>query len=171
MINIDEILEMKYPYQLYTGDKDIAKKEYINYLKMFHPDLHENSEKYSDVTSKINELYSEAIELIENGNWMEDGNIKITSSDGQKYSMKFNVAYSFELGEYYIGNKSILYLIDRTHCAFIDNALIKIKNLKYENDNMKCEFEKYFPKILKKFDTLNEKTGILVEKNRRCIFP
>lgn len=164
MIKIDEILEMKYPYQLYTGDKDIAKKEHIDLLKRFHPDLHKNSEEYKNVTSKINELYSEAIKLFDNGNWIEDGIIKITSSDGQKYSMKYSVDYSFELGKYYIGNKSILYLIEKEYLDFVDNALNKIKNLKYENDNMKNEFEKYFPKILKKFDTSDEKVGILIEK-------
>ena len=165
MFNINEILKMKYPYELYTGDTDIAKKEHVNYLKIFHPDLHESSEKYKEATSKINELYSEAIKLLESGNWIEDKMIKITSSDGQKYSMKFNVAYSFELGKYYIGNKSILYLFDKSHLDFIDNALNKIKNLKYENDNMKCEFEKYFPKILKEFETIDEKIGILIEKS------
>lgn len=36
LLNIDEILQMKYPYQLFTGDKDIAKKEHIDLLKMFH---------------------------------------------------------------------------------------------------------------------------------------
>ncbi len=164
MFNIDEILKIKYPYQLYTANMDIAKKEHIDFLKIFHPDLHKNSKKYADVTSKINELYSEAIKLIENGEWIEDKMIRVNSSDGQKYSMKYNVDYSFELGKYYIGNKSILYLIDKTHLDFIDNALNKIKNLKYENDNMKSEFEKYFPKILRKFDTLNKKIGILIEK-------
>lgn len=164
MFSIDKILEMKYAYELYTGDIDIAKKEHVNFLKIFHPDLHESSEKYKEATSKINELYSEAIKILESGNWIEDKMIKITSSYGQKYSMEFNISYSFELGNYYIGNKSILYLIEKTHLDFIDNALNKIKNLKYENDNMKCEFEKYFPKILKKFDTIDEKIGILVEK-------
>jgi len=29
MFDIDEILKMKYPYELYTGDRKTAKKEYI----------------------------------------------------------------------------------------------------------------------------------------------
>ena len=53
MVNIDEILQMKYPSQLFTGDKDIAKKEHIDLLKLFHPDLHKNSEKYKEVTKPI----------------------------------------------------------------------------------------------------------------------
>ncbi|NRW71303.1 hypothetical protein DZC19_001414 [Clostridium beijerinckii] len=150
LVEIEEILEMKYPYELFTGDKEIAKKEHIDLLKIFHPDLHRDSEKYKEVTSKINELYSETVKLLENGNWMEAGLIKITSSDGEKYSIKYNVEYSFELGKYFIGNRSILYLIDIKHEDFLENALDRIKNLKYENNNMKSEFEKYFPKVLKK---------------------
>ncbi|RII34008.1 hypothetical protein D2A34_12545 [Clostridium chromiireducens] len=165
MFNVDEILGMKYPYELFTGDKDIAKKEHINLLKMFHPDLHKDSEKYKEAASKINELYTEAIKLLVNGNWIGDGLIKITSSDGEKYSMKYNVQYSFELGKYYIGNRSILYLIDKVHLKFIDNALDRIKNLKYENNNMKFEFEKYFPKVSRKFETIDGKIGILIEKS------
>ena len=164
MFNIDEILGMKYPNELFTGDKDIAKKEHINLLKIFHPDLHKDSEKYKEAASKINELYTEAIKLLDNGNWIGDGLIKITSSDGEKYSMKYNVQYSFELGKYYIGNRSILYLIDKVHLNFVDNALDRIKNLKYENNNMKFEFEKYFPKVSRKFETKDEKVVILIEK-------
>lgn len=164
MINIDEILKMKYPSQLFTGDKGIAKKEHIDLLKMFHPDLHRNSEKYKEVTSKINELYSEASKYFDDGIWMEDRMIKMTSCDGEKYSMKYNVEYSFELGKYYIGNKSVLYLINKEHLDFIDNALNKINNLKYVDDSMRLEFTKYFPKILRRFETTNEKIGILIEK-------
>lgn len=164
LYTIEEILEMKYPYELFTGDKEIAKKEHIDLLKIFHPDLHRDSEKYKEVTSKINELYSETVKLLENGTWMEEGLIKITSSDGEKYSMKYNVEYSFELGKYFIGNRSILYLIDKKHEDFLENALDRIKNLKYENNNMKSEFEKYFPKVLKNFETTDKKIGLLIEK-------
>lgn len=164
MYSIDEILKMKHPHELYTGEKDAAKQEHINYLKKFHPDLHNGGDEYKEVTSIINELYSDAIKLMENGNWVEDGIIRITSSDGQKYSMKFNKEYSFELGKYYIGNKSILYLIDKANSDFVDNALEKIKNLKYENNHMESEFKKYFPIVLKEFETKDEKVGVLIEK-------
>lgn len=164
MFSIDEILKMKYPYELFTGDRETAKKEHINLVKTFHPDLGENSKEYKEVFIRINELYLEAVKLLDEGIWIEDGMIKMTSCDGEKYSMKYNEEYSFELGKCYLGNRSVLYLIYKEHSDFVDNALNRIKKLKYANDSMKQEFEKYFPKILRTFVTSNEKIGMLIEK-------
>lgn len=164
MYDIDEILKMKYPYELYSNDKDIAKKEHISLLKMFHPDLHSNSDEYKEALIKVNELYQEALRWFEHGKWIEDGMIKLASSDNRNYSMKYNVDHSFELGKYYIGDNSILYLIDKVHLDFINNAIDKIENLKYADEEMKDEFERILPKILIKFNTLDEKVGILMEK-------
>lgn len=149
---------------MFTGNKDKAKKEYIAYLKEYHPDKHIGDERYNEVTKKINNLYQKAIEMLDSGHWVEVGLIRIKSIDGQKFTMKYNVEHSFELGKCYIGNNSILYLIDEEHSDFVENALSKINNLNYANDDMKTEFQKYLPNILKKFETFDKKTVILIKK-------
>lgn len=161
---IDEILQINNPTQLFPNDKIKAKQIKNDLLKKYHPDLHGGDEKYSRVTSKINELYLQAIESIEKGLWIDENLIKLKGVDGKTYSMSFNKEYDFELGKFYIGNKSILYLIEKDFEDLVDNALKRINSLNYANEDMRNEFEKYLPKILKKIETIEGKICLLIEK-------
>lgn len=161
---IEDILIMKYPSELYSNDKDLIKKEHKELLKKFHPDFNNNEEKYNNACTVINQLYAQGLKDIEEGNWYESGVINFIGKDNKKYSMKYKIDYPFELGQYYIGNNSILFLINEDKKKYLDNYLNVIKNFKYADDNMKKEFRRFLPKILSQVETKDNKICLVIEK-------
>ena len=152
MLTIEEIRKIKYPSELFSEDIETMKKQYVELMKIYHPDLNEQKQEYIEVTEKINKLYKEAESNIEKGIWNKPGMIKLKKSDGKYYMMKFRISHNFELGKMYIGNEIVLYLFNEENEKFALNALKQIKNLKYANDDMEKEFSKYMPRIITSFN-------------------
>ena len=87
-----------------------------------------------------------------------------------KYStMNFTISHTFELGKMYIGNDLILYLINGKYERVALNAINKINNIKYTNDDMKKEFYKYLPQIKESFRTISGEIGIVIKKDEDLI--
>lgn len=169
MLTIEEIRKIKYPSELFSEDIETMKKQYVELMKIYHPDLNEQKQEYIEVTEKINKLYKEAESNIEKGIWNKPGMIKLRKSDGKYYMMKFRISHNFELGKMYIGNEIVLYLFNEENEKFALNALKQIKNLKYANDDMEKEFSKYMPRIITSFRTVTGKIGIVFEKEEDLI--
>lgn len=169
MLGIDEIKKVKYPYELFSDDIDEIKIQYVDLMKAYHPDLNGQRKEYIEVIEKINKLYKEGEENIKKGIWNKPGFIKLKCIEGNVYTMKFRISHTFELGRMYIGDFSILYLIDEEKEGLALNYLKMIKELKYTNDEMEREFQKYLPKVISKFKTISGKIGIVINKDEDLI--
>lgn len=169
MWSIEEIKNMKYPYELFTDDIYEMKNIYVKLMKSYHPELNGNNEEYIEIIKKIKQLYSEAQENINKGVWNKPGLIRLKLIDGGDYSINFRISHDFELGKMYIGDNSILYLFDEENEKLAINALKRMENLKYVNEDMKKEFYKCLPKVCTSFKTVVGKIGIVIEKDEDLI--
>lgn len=141
----EDLLAMKKPEQLFSGNLDTAKKEYRELAREWHPDVSKFSEA-SAVFSNISRLYALAVEKIEGGFWESLGRVKLKcKTDSTTIDLPYLSRRSFELGELYVGKNSVLYLIDERHKALIVNAMGFIHGFKYGSDRMKAEVERYLP--------------------------
>lgn len=169
MWSMEEIKNMKYPYELFTDDIDEIKNRYVELMRVYHPELNDNKEEYIEIIQKINQLYTEAEESINSGEWNKPGFIKLKLIDGKYYTISFRISHNFELGKMYIGDNTILYLLDEENEKLALNAIKKIESLKYVNEDMKKEFYKCFPKVSESFKTIKGKIGIVIEKDEDLI--
>lgn len=141
----EDLLAMKKPEQLFSGNLDTAKKEYRELAREWHPDVSKFSEA-SAVFSNISRLYALAVEKIEGGFWESLGRVKLKcKTDSTTIDLPYLSRRSFELGELYVAKNSVLYLIDERHKALIVNAMGFIHGFKYGSDRMKAEVERYLP--------------------------
>lgn len=168
MKSVNEILKMNEPYELFTGDLDLAKKEYLELMKKYHPDKNGRLEIYSEVSTKINELYLKCTDLLNSGKWLEPGLLSIKGVDDKgkqnTYTLKYKINRAFELGTYYIGTTSVVYLIDKKHENFIKNMEDILNNLKYADSKMETDFKPLSTKIITKFNTNDNRIGIVLYK-------
>ena len=95
--------------------------------------------------------------------------IKLKCVNGNYYEMNFRIKHTFELGNMYVGNNSILYLIDNKYERKALNAISKLNNIKYDNIDMKKEFYKYLPQVKESFRTISGEIGIVIKKDEDLI--
>lgn len=168
MYTVEEILKINSPCKLFENDKTKAKQKLRELLKIYHPDRnYKSTDLYTQATIHIQDLYKEALDMIESGTWKDDNVVIFKGKDGKQYSMKYHINHKLEngyLGECYIGTNSILYIINEDNADLVANMYSRLDDVKYANDNMEKEFKRYLPKILNKFNTQDNKTGILIEK-------
>ena len=169
MLSIDEIKKIKYPYELFTDDIEDIKNKYVELMKIYHPDLNGKGNDYIEITKNINSLYKEAEENIIKGVWSQPGFIKLKCTNGKYYKMNFRISHTFELGKMYIGNDLVLYLIDEKYERMALNAINKINSIKYTNDDMKKEFNKYLPQVKESFRMISGEIGIVVIKDEDSV--
>lgn len=151
MDSISNILSLKYPEQLFTSTN--IKEEYRVLALKWHPDHNSNSKESNDVFAHINQLYEAGLKKIEGGSWDTPGEILLTSIEGSQFKIKYLQVYDFELGKYYVGRTVVAYVIKKEFKELYLNYVKMVKDLKYYNNVMEEEFSKYFPRILKSFET------------------
>ena len=164
MRTANDIINAKNCGDIFENNLDAIKNEYRLLAKQYHPDVYKDA-KAHDVLARLNILYAEALDAVALGTWKAENKIFIQSKSGKKIAFKFLSEKTFELGKLYIGRKHVVYLLDKEHKKFYDNAIFQINNLTYANDKMKEEFSRYFPKIEESFETNESKWCLIFSKS------
>lgn len=152
-MKLDQILKAKYAGDLFSNDLNKIKVEYKALSKQWHPDLNNNSKEANDAMAKINDLYAKGIELLEKNKWEKTNYVMLVTTDKRIFEINYKRMFNFELGQFYVCDKSVIYVIDKTYTALYNNYKMVVSNLQYPNSKMKEEFERLIPKIVLEFQT------------------
>ncbi|WP_425806630.1 hypothetical protein ACHOLT_06460 [Desulfitobacterium sp. Sab5] len=163
--NPTEILAAVKCGDLYSNDPVKAKKEYRLLVQMYHPDRNKTS-MAEDVFKKIEDLYAKAEKMFESGQWEESNVIEFKTKEDKHKKLKFIKEFSFELGVQYVASSVVVYVLDAEHKKYFDNAIHRVSSLIYENKAMEDEFKRYFPKFIDKFETVEGKWVLVIEKTK-----
>nr|MCR5606803.1 J domain-containing protein [Treponema sp.] len=157
----DEILNANY-YDIFTNDLEMSKSKFHALQMKYHPDKSDNN---FSISAKINELYLQAVEHINNNSWKCDNVLNIQRKDGKVSTIK-NYLYSasYELGSYWISNTVIVYSFNDKH--FFDNYLFSVKYLKYADANMKLHFSTFVPNIIDSFEAKDGLFYLIIKKDK-----
>lgn len=141
-----QILAIRDPERLFTGDLAEAKKEYRGLSKSWHPDLNPGTD--SAVMGHINMLYDLAVDRIKNNTWVFDGQITFTSTTGRQFTLRYLKRHEIELGEMYVGENVVGFALHRDNDDLYTNALQQIVNFKFADDKMKSEMSRGLPGLV-----------------------
>lgn len=131
MLTAQQILSSKKCGDLFSSaDKQIVIAEYREIARAYHPDISSDPQA-NEVMAKVNQLYEEALKLIESGTWEVSNRLILRDKSGKKYIGKYLKQFPFELGEAYIANSTVTYVFKENHKRFFDNAVSQIKGLRY----------------------------------------
>jgi hypothetical protein len=176
-ITAKQILDIKEiePERLFNKDAVTAKAEYRALAMQWHPDHNAGDELAGKVFAHISVLFSNAERWLEQGMWDEP---KIKIEDEEVNILEFKaiddiekpvkrIRYlkhvPFELGDIYIANTLIAYVINNKYAEFFENAYETITHFQYKSDQIKNDIQRCLPKIITTFLT-NDKMVILLEK-------
>ena len=170
MKTVSEILKITNPTLLFTGNIVDATSEYKQFAKQYHPDLNKNPNA-NKVFIHIKQLYESAIVMLNNGTWDIPGILLIKAKyTTSAYKIKYYVAHKFELGDMYIGNSIICYLINSKYKKYFYNMTEKLHNIKYKDKKIKDEFEVLMLNFNQSFDTIDNRIGIIINKPKNLLF-
>jgi hypothetical protein len=139
------ILSINRPEKLFSEPVNV-QAEYRELARQWHPD--HNPSVDQSIMAKITVLYSEAQKKIKEDAWEVIGVTQIETKDGKKYKIRYHVHRPFELGEMYICDTVLVYLIRKEFKDLADNSRNACRTFKYPNDNLKKEFQKLLPQLL-----------------------
>jgi len=163
MKTADQILKMTKPGDLFVSDASALRNEYKKLAKIWHPDVHEDPDTASKVMTKINDLYETGLEMIKQGTWSQSNMLYLKSTSGQLHKIKYFKGRPFELGMSYMCNTIVVYVLDKRHRAYYENFLKRASELRYQDAEMKTEFERYMPHVRANFET-DQNLVIVIDK-------
>lgn len=155
-----QLLSFTKPEELYPGDLIEAKTKYRELAKEWHPDTN----KFKDATrvfQQITELYALAVKQIEAGTF---GGKSVLKTGGQV--IPYLRCKTFELGQMYIGEDHVTYVVDKAHKPFYDNGVANSSIFSFKNDKMKNEIARYLPRNVTTFKTDDKHLGLKVPKTK-----
>ena len=165
-----QIIKIKEPGALFTGDKKQIHKEFRQLAKKFHPDV--NKEDGMDLIFRhIQELYQWGLEMLDKGTWSIPGVIEFKDSKkkGHIHKVTYKKKCEFELGQVYIDNLNVTYIIDDQYRDLVNQAFFIFGNFRYSSDRMRKEISKYLPQFVSMFAPEGKHIGVIIKKTQDVI--
>lgn len=167
MKSANEIRKARVYSDLFSSDENIAKKEFRQYCKLYHPDA-DGSAEAAELFSIIHEIYISKRVVSTSG---DINNIIVfrSKADGKGFELTNAVAFNNGMSIVYHTTTKVAIVYDKTYKKFYDNYLKVVENLNYDNTDMEKEFKRYFPKVLKHFETDDGRYLILLDKTSEVL--
>lgn len=146
------------------GDADRAKQQWRELAKEWHPDRNEGNPRASEVFAHVNSLYDAAVERLAKGLWEAEGLLKLKTKSGSALSVTYFRKLSFELGQMYVGEDHVTYLVDKDHRDLFNNAEAITRNFHYGSERMREEVSRYLPASVGLFELSDDRLGMRVPK-------
>lgn len=140
----EQILALKKPEQLFSGDDAEARQRYLELSKRWHPDRPEGR---LDVFQRIASLYAEREARIKAGTWGGSTRLTLTDSKGRAHVLSVLASSPMDWGQSIVGHDFLAYLIDKSHYHLARHAIKGTGRFRYVDEKMREEFSRYLPNV------------------------
>lgn len=153
---------------LFSSDDKVAKKQFREYCKLYHPDVN-SSDEAVELFGILQPLYtSKTMKSVSYQTVNETFTFK-DKRTGKGFEIINPVILSNGICNIYHTSTKIVLEYHSSYKAFYNNYIKNVENLEYANDDMKKEFSRLFPKVVKHFETDNDKMCILLDKTNEVL--
>lgn len=154
-LTADDILDIPEtaPERLFSAPDAPAIKKVVQLLSMkWHTDR-SSDPRAGAVFDRVRKLGDSAAAKIADGTWETPGLLRLTSTAGAKFELRYASKLSVDMGTMYVGRSAIGFDIPTANLDLLENAERQINGLTYANAAMRDEFSRYFPVIRRKVET------------------
>ena len=118
---IDKILKENTLYgDLFPHDNMQLPLEYRRMCKLIHPDVCSDP-RATDAFAKLQNMYKEAVAALGSGMWEATNYVEFKTVAGKTLQLKYMYHGVFEIGEYFVCSKHIVYLFDFSKKKYYNN--------------------------------------------------
>jgi hypothetical protein len=121
---------------IFGGDASARKNLYRRLVSRWHPD-HNPDPQAHEVFIHLSRLF-EALDA-------DSSQLMFSAENGRTFSFQPQAQGSFELGQWYRGKGSLVYLTDRKHRGAHEAFASKVRNLNYANADMRKQISPCLP--------------------------
>lgn len=170
------LLSVEEPERLFSLSIDERQAEYRQLAKTWHPDICRQVNA-KEVFAHIAALYDRAEKKRSNKTWDEPGEKVEDERPGRKVfktvtghlrQIDYLTSDKFELGEVYIGDHHVTYLLRREFDDLYKNACSTIQSFMFKDSKMQTEMMKYLPQINDTFVTPSA-SALVIGKTPDCL--
>lgn len=147
------------PERLFSGDAQQAKQEFRALAAIWHPDRRPAAGT-PQVFQHLSRLYDTAVRKLRGGIWNLPGRLMVRATDGATYHIHYRKAREFELGQMFLGDRIVAYVVDKAYSDLFQNALEVINHLPCANPQMAAEIQPALPDVVRQIET--EDSRVLV---------
>lgn len=137
-----DLLAKKRPEDLFPGELAGARARYLALVERWHPDRGGDGA----VMAHVNALYREAVRRIEAGTWAGRGVVRFDGRTGESWELRYLASRPFELGQLYLGDGHLTYVVDGEHRALFDRAVAVTAEFEFANEPMRREMARLLPR-------------------------
>ena len=113
----------------------------------WHPDRSSVESRATEVFQHINALYAMARNKAAAGEWSKPGLVRLTAIDGRRYELRYRRRTAFELGEVFIGSRTLVYAVNTADENLYQAAIGAIGGLSFADAPMRQEMAGRLPVI------------------------
>jgi hypothetical protein len=161
---LGEALLRSSPEELFTPDFTIAKKEYRMLMRRFHPDLGGDADKAATVQT----LYAEALRKLAEDDWQLPGLLQLRSIDGRRYEMPYVRRHAFDLGDMYIGERNVAFVLPESNEDLFKHGVRMIAKVEPVARTRPDDAGRWLPQQVATVRTLN-KLALVVKKHHDTV--
>ncbi|HEY9777072.1 MAG TPA: hypothetical protein V6C81_25120 [Planktothrix sp.] len=161
-ITAEQILRLREPELLFSHSSALAKDEYYELARLWHPDC-TSYINASRVFSQVANLYKSAVVKLSDGTWLEPaekieeevfGRKKFRLKRGSRIkTIEYSTVRAFELGIMYIGEHAATFEIALPFEDLFYNGIRHMSSFKYHDRAMAVEISSSLPQIEERFET------------------
>ena len=127
----------------------------------WHPDRNSPESPATEVFQHINALYAMARNKAAAGEWAKPGVLRLTAIDGRCYELRYRRRTAFELGEVFIGSRTLVYAVNAADLDLYQAAIGAIGGLSSADAPMRQEMAGRLPVIKAAVNTADRSFLIL----------
>ncbi|WP_434715668.1 hypothetical protein [Paraburkholderia sp. A3RO-2L] len=131
---------------------ETAKHDARVLFKAWHPDFCRDP-RAADVFNWLRTLAAAAERKIEAGTWEVPGLLRVKSTTGAEFEVRFARKLALEVGTMYVSKTLVGFDIPKDNLDLLASAEAQWSALSYATPAMRAEFERYFPAVMKKVET------------------
>lgn len=159
-LTASQLLAISVPEKLFS--KENTKREWQKLTSLWHPDKH--PDKDASVLAHINLLYEAAIKKKNDNDWVIPGQLEFATIDGRKFSIRYRKHHQFELGDMYISDTVVAYVLSKGNEDLANHSKKMTSSFRYAAPKMKDEYARYLPEPILQSKLIDGRSVIVYKK-------
>jgi hypothetical protein len=151
------------PGRLFSGNTKTMAAEFRVLAKRWHPDRNGGSAEAAAVFERVVALWEAAERTVAGGVWWRPDAVRLATTDGRSFELKFRRRRAFELGEMAIAMRHVAFLIEARHAAPFEAGLRRIREISYPDAAVRAEIARFMPVVEGVYATAARRVALLAK--------